>query len=70
MPNLILVCGRSFAGKTTLAGALVRRFGFPEVDVDTTMAVLFGEGVDEGTLTSADWATIYRETDALIGGGT
>ena len=67
MPELIIVCGRSFAGKTMLAGALARSFGFLEVAVDATKALLFGGGVDDGALTDADWARIYRETHALIG---
>ena len=66
MPKLIIVSGRSFAGKTTLAGLMARRFGYPEVDVDVTKTDLFGAVADERALTGADWQRIYRETDALI----
>jgi predicted kinase len=66
MPKLILVCGTSFAGKSTLAHLLAERFGYPEVDVDETKAGLFGESVDDHALDRADWERIYRETDRCI----
>jgi len=66
MLRLIIICGQSFAGKTTLAGLVARRFEYSEVDVDETKSDLFGEDVDDGTLTSANWKRIYRETDARI----
>lgn len=66
MLKLIVICGRSFAGKTTLAGLLARRFGYVEVDVDETKSDLFGEDADDGALTGAGWERIYRETDTRI----
>ena len=66
MLRFIIICGRSFAGKSTLAGLVALRFAYSEVDVDETKSELFGEDVDDGTLTSANWKRIYRETDAQI----
>ena len=66
MPTLIVVCGTSFAGKSTLARLIADRFGHPDVDVDATKAGLFGDAVDEAALSRADWARIYAETDRLI----
>ena len=70
MPKLIIVCGISFAGKTVLAGLLADHFGYVEVDVDETKDRLFGvavNAVDDDQLSADDWATIYHETDELIG---
>lgn len=67
MPKLIIMCGRAFAGKTTLAGLIVRRFGYAAVDVDETKVRLFGDAVDDAALARADWIKIYQDTDALIG---
>ena|SRR5829696_4887951 len=66
MPKLILVCGTSFAGKSTLARRLADRFGYPEVDVDETKAELFGDGVADDALNRAEWERIYHETDQRI----
>jgi|SRR5215211_5308167 len=66
MPKLILVCGTSFAGKSTLARRIADRFGYPEVDVDATKADLFGDGVADDALARADWERIYRETDRRL----
>ena len=66
MPRLILICGTSFAGKSTLARLLTERFGFPEVDVDVTKTDLYGETVVDSDLARADWERIYRETDRHI----
>ena len=67
MPTLIILCGISFAGKSTLARLLADRFGHAEVDVDETKAALYGDAVEDQALGRADWIRIYRETDRLIG---
>ncbi len=66
MPKLILVCGTSFSGKSTLARLLRERFGYAEVDVDETKAQLFGESVTDDRLGRNDWEQIYLETDLHI----
>jgi predicted kinase len=68
MPKLILICGTSFAGKSTIARLLTDRFGFPEVDVDQTKTDLYGQAVIDGDLARADWERIYRETDRRLAG--
>jgi predicted kinase len=67
MPKLIIVCGASFAGKSTLARLLADRFGYAEVDVDKTKAQLFGDDVTDQSLERTDWERIYHETDRRIG---
>lgn len=66
MPTLIILCGTSFAGKSTLARLLTERFGYPEVDVDVTKTAIFGDDVADENLSPADWERIYRETDRQI----
>jgi predicted kinase len=66
MPKLILICGLSFAGKSTLARHIADRFGYPEVDVDETKVDLFGATVTDDALERADWERIYGDTDRRI----
>jgi predicted kinase len=61
--RLILVCGLSFAGKSTLADAMCAEFGWAQVDVDDTKDELHGEGVADADLSPDDWDRIYAETD-------
>ena len=64
--QLIIICGLSFSGKSTLARAIVQRFGFAEVDVDETKFNLFGRAIQDSDLKPADWARLYTETDREI----
>lgn len=64
--KLIIICGLSFAGKSTLAKALAERFGCAEVDVDETKVQLFGQDVRDADLRPEDWVRIYAETDQRI----
>ena len=64
--QFIILCGLSFAGKSTLARAIVSRFGFTEVDVDETKFQLYGSGIVDEELIPEDWIRIYAETDRLI----
>jgi predicted kinase len=66
MVKLILICGISFAGKSTLAGLIAERFGHAEVDVDVTKVELFGVDVADDALARADWDRMYAETDQRI----
>lgn len=66
MAKLVIVCGLSFAGKSTLAHALAQQLGYAEVDVDDTKADLHGPDVQDATLTRAEWDHIYAETDRHI----
>lgn len=66
MGRLIIICGTSFSGKTTLARAVVEAFGHVEVDVDETKELLFGTTITDEALTHADWVRIYDETDDMI----
>lgn len=61
-----MVCGLSFAGKTTLAHALVRRLGYVEVDVDDTKVRLYGTDIRDETLSRSQWDHLYAEADAEI----
>ena len=64
--RLIIICGLSFAGKSTLAKAICAEFGYPQVDVDKTKLDLFGSGIDDTDLSPDEWTRIYRETDDRI----
>ena len=64
--RLIVVCGLSFAGKSTLGNAICAELGFPQVDVDQTKLEIFGRTVSFEELTAEQWNRIYRETDDRI----
>jgi len=64
--KFLILCGLSFAGKSTLGKAIVERFGFEEVDVDCTKYALYGPGIKDEELKPEDWVRIYTETDKLI----
>jgi predicted kinase len=49
-PLLVIVCGLSFAGKTTLGNAIARHFGYVEVDVDDVKVRLYGVDYGENNL--------------------
>ncbi len=64
--RLIIVCGLSFAGKSTLGDAICDSYGFIQVDVDETKVELFGEAVSFEELSRENWNEIYRATDDKI----
>ena len=66
MNQLIIVCGLSFSGKSTLGKAIADRFGCVEVDVDETKFSLYGQNTRDEDLKREDWVRIYAETDRLI----
>jgi predicted kinase len=65
-PSLVVVCGLSFGGKTTLGSALARRFNYEMVDVDLTKVRLYGVRFEENALDQKAWNGIYDETDREI----
>jgi predicted kinase len=66
MNKLFIICGLSFAGKSTLAEAMVESLGHEEVDVDNTKIALYGSDVQDDALTREEWDRIYEETDRQI----
>jgi predicted kinase len=64
--RLIVVCGLSFAGKSTLANAICDEIGCKQVDVDVTKQDMFGTIAADSDLTSAQFAQIYAETDSRL----
>jgi predicted kinase len=62
--RLVIVCGLSFGGKSTLARAIRERLGHREVDVDVTKVRLHGEGLQDDDLDQNQWDGIYAATDA------
>lgn len=66
MNKLYIICGISFAGKTTLGKAIVQRFDYAEVDVDDTKFHLYGPDIQDEDLSHADWVRMYAETDKII----
>jgi predicted kinase len=66
MSTVIIVCGLSFAGKSTLARTICERYGYVEVDVDATKVSLYGAEIRDQDLGRSQWQRIYRETDNQI----
>ncbi|MBO0796290.1 MAG: ATP-binding protein [Ktedonobacteraceae bacterium] len=66
MSKLFIICGISFAGKTTLGKRIAQRSGYAEVDVDEVKVQLYGADIRDEDLRSEDWVRIYAETDRLI----
>lgn len=66
MSKLFIICGISFAGKSTLGEAIAKRFGYAQVDVDDMKFQLYGPDTQDEDLSHADWVRIYNETDKLI----
>ena len=64
--QLIIICGLSFSGKSTLGKAIKDRFGYEEVDVDETKFDLYGKSIRDEELNHEDWVRIYTETDRRI----
>ncbi len=65
-PHLYILCGLPFAGKTTLARALVQRLGISRVAIDD----INGErGIwnDETGLSEEEWKNTYNEAYRRIG---
>ena len=71
-PTLYILCGLPFAGKTTLANALVRRFDLHRVVIDDINGER-GLWDDEIGLSPEEWANTYQEAyrriDAFLGAG-
>jgi predicted kinase len=66
MSKLVLICGLSFAGKSTLGTALAQHFGYAKVDLDGTMFRLYGPAITDEELDDGDWDSVYRTTYAQI----
>ena len=66
MSTLIVICGLSFSGKSTLAKAITRKVGYEEIDVDEVGAGLYKLDINDEKLKDLDWDRVYDETDKLI----
>ena len=66
MSKLFIICGISFAGKSTLGKKIAQQFGYAEVDVDDMKIQLYGPDIQDEDLCHDDWVRIYAETDSLI----
>lgn len=70
--HLYILCGLPFAGKTTLAKALVRELGLSRVSIDD-LNTERGIWDDEKGLSPEEWTNIYNEAyrriDALLSQG-
>ncbi len=58
--RLYILCGLPFAGKTTLAQALMRRFGFPYIALDDINSER-SLGLDGERISQMNWAKSYAE---------
>ena len=68
-PCIFILCGLSFAGKTTLAKELARRRGLPYLSLDEVNTER-GVGLSGEPITAEEWeqtyAESYRRLEALI----
>jgi predicted kinase len=60
IPRLYILCGLPFAGKTTLAKELEKRFGFVHIDIDQ-INTMFGVGLRGEPISSEEWERTYTE---------
>jgi predicted kinase len=58
--RLYILCGLPFAGKTTLAKELVKRFGLTQIDVDQ-INTNFGVGLLGASISPEEWERTYVE---------
>lgn len=72
MPRVYILCGLPFAGKTTLAKALVQQLNLPRVSIDEINGER-GLGFANSLISSEDWeityAESYRRLDAHLRAG-
>jgi predicted kinase len=61
--TLIVICGLSFSGKSTLAKAITARPGYEEIDVDTVGATLYGLDINDERLKELDRDRVYEEAE-------
>jgi predicted kinase len=64
--KLVIICGISFAGKSTLGEAIAQQLGYAQVDVDDMKFHLYGPETQDEQLSHAHWDRIYEETDKLL----
>ena len=58
--GLYMLCGLPFAGKTTLAQELVKRFGFWHISIDQ-INTSFGVGLHASPISPDEWDSTYNE---------
>jgi shikimate kinase len=61
MSKLFIICGISFAGKSTLGKVIAQQFGYAEVDVDDTKIQLYGPDIRDEDLSHDDWKRNHHE---------
>ena len=66
MPLVYILCGLAFAGKTTLAKALVQRLGLSRVSIDEINTAR-GVGLDNAWISPEDWDLTYAESYRQLG---
>lgn len=57
--KLYIFCGIPFAGKTTLARALEKSFGYTWIDLDEVKFHLFGD-IEDSTIDQQGWDRVYQ----------
>lgn len=66
MPRIYILCGYAFAGKTTLARALVRRLDLSCVSIDEINNTR-GIGLNNSWISLEDWHITYAESYRRLG---
>lgn|SRR5258708_7299206 len=62
MNTLFIICGLSFAGKSTSGNAILERLGGAKSDVDDIKFELYGPAIQDHELSEAQWKGIYEES--------
>ncbi len=65
MPQLYIMCGFPFAGKSTLSKRIAEVKGFTRIDLDEVKVEVVGN-VKEEDITQAQWDEIYKHMYAQI----
>lgn len=65
MPQLYIMCGFPFTGKSTLSKQIAEVKHFTRIDLDEVKVELLGD-VKEEDITQAQWDEVYKQMYAQI----
>jgi len=59
-PQLFILCGIPFSGKTIFATKLAKKFSFTRIDLDQVKFRLFGNSILDSKINQSGWDKIYQ----------